>query len=236
MSLGVLVIAVALASWYVSAFYHGLSNQQLRSDDPAKESETAAARLTVEPVKKGLRKVGGDDFSAPQIREEKIVRLPPKAIVQPAEDSSEDLSERRPVRLSLPVIDVAGRVDAGGYRVQIAGIATPSVGQLCGSGETIWPCGTTARTAMRRFIRNRNLMCILPKKPPKHVVEAQCTVGGKDIAEWMVMRGWAVVADGSPLEQRMNEARDKYRGMWRRSFNAQAMLAGRLPTQRVNAD
>ncbi len=236
LSLGALLIAVALTSWYVSAFYHRLSASRSQPDGQAEEIETDTAKLKVEPVKKGLRNVGGDGIATPRIEEEQIVRLPSKPLIREAEKSLEALSERKPVRLSLPVIDVAGRVDAGGYRIRIAGIATPSVGQLCGTGEHIWPCGTTARTAMRRFIRNRNLMCILPGTPPNRIVEAQCTVGGKDIAEWMVKRGWAVVADDSPLAETMADARKKFRGMWRRNFDAQAMLAGRLNAQYATSD
>ena len=71
-----------------------------------------------------------------------------------------------------------------------------------------------ARTALRQWIRARAISCRAPEKPNPAVIATSCALAGEDMAEWMARNGWALEAEGSGLEARLAEAREKGRGLY----------------------
>jgi endonuclease YncB( thermonuclease family) len=54
-----------------------------------------------------------------------------------------------------------------------------------------WPCGAAAKTALRRLIRARAVVCDLPGPGEHKSFTARCAVSGTDLSTWLVRQGWA---------------------------------------------
>ncbi len=99
--------------------------------------------------------------------------------------------EWKPTMLPRPVTDAAGRIEAKGYRIVLAGIEPVDAAEECSFEGASWGCGMGARTAFRAFLRGRSVDCVVPPEPGQEVIVAPCTVGNEDISEWLVENGWA---------------------------------------------
>jgi hypothetical protein len=117
----------------------------------------------------------------------------------------------RTERLFKPVVAEAGRIETARGAVALPGVAAPGPDETCGAPE--WPCGRMARAALRRFIRGRAVNCDIPPAGKTLADATRCTVGGEDIAEWLVRHGWAK-ADGGAYASAATEAMSERRGIW----------------------
>ncbi|MYZ50263.1 thermonuclease family protein [Rhizobiales bacterium L72] len=86
-----------------------------------------------------------------------------------------------------------------------------------------------ARTALQRFIRGRAIECELPRHAEaKRAHETRCTVGGDDIALWLVEQGWAKPA-GDRYAEAGEKARAERLGLWQEGAAPGAQMAGGSP-------
>lgn len=105
----------------------------------------------------------------------------------------------------------------GEIKLRLAHVAPPEAGQLCWSGPQKVDCRVLARTALRRFIRQRAVSCDrltsgedVPKHEQAETDQATCYLGAglatrkkgqggpqiQDLAAWMVKAGWLIAHDG----------------------------------------
>lgn len=161
----------------------------------------AFAQSTEGTARKSVRLIA-PELIAPAPSAGRLERLPalapmqkpgiaPKAVIRPA----------RFRLLPLPIAESAGVLLADGYRIALAGIGPSDVGENCGVSG--WPCGATALTAFRAYLRGRSLRCRVPdERPPgKEIVVAECTLAGADIGAWLVRHGWARSSGGVYAEE-----------------------------------
>jgi len=109
----------------------------------------------------------------------------------------------------------AGRIEAGGHRIDIAGLHVIDPDLTCRrSGVGTWPCGTVARTAFRNWLRGRAVECLVPEKPSPESVTASCTLGQDDVGLWLAQQGFAEAAEGGPYVGQAKAAQAARRGIW----------------------
>lgn len=98
-------------------------------------------------------------------------------------------------------------VDAGHFRairegapliVRLAGIDAPAFDARCGDAVGGWRCGAAARAELARLIGMRAVECALPTEQEPGTAVADCSVGGRDLATWLVGQGWATPAHDAP--------------------------------------
>lgn len=128
-------------------------------------------------------------------------------------------------------------VDAGALRnrdltVLLARIKPLGLDSSCTTtAGTDWPCGRHARTALRRLIRGRAVVCWRTDGGAfdGNLVEAECRIGKRNISGWLVEQGWARLSDSADeMDNRLETAaREAKRGQWRGSIES----AGLSPTQ-----
>lgn len=102
----------------------------------------------------------------------------------------------RPVAVESAVVEAMGR------RVAIAGVQSVGPDETCVAADgATWPCGASARTAFRLWLRGRALTCDLPDDTETDPVVAPCRMGAQDAGAWLVANGWArAVAGGAYVE------------------------------------
>lgn len=107
-------------------------------------------------------------------------------------------------------------------RIRLSGIDAPESDQLCRGDDSLpYGCGAKAANELDRFIAGRPVSCIdIDERTYKRVV-AVCTVGGVDLADWMVRQGlafdWHKYSKGD-YAAAQNEAKKAARGVWRGSY------------------
>src|SRR5712672_3076771 len=82
-------------------------------------------------------------------------------------------------------------------------------------------CGQKASNALFDFIARRPVECVEVDRDRYKRAVCVCTVGGTDIADWLVRNGlaldWPQYSKGG-YAAAQNEAKQEQRGMWRGSF------------------
>lgn len=112
-------------------------------------------------------------------------------------------------------------IDVGGQRIRLPGIDAPEWNQTCRTANGgNWDCGKAAATRMRELTRNRTLSC----RPEGHDrygrLLAVCRNGSVDIAEALVVDGYATATSRYAAAQA--EARRAKRGIWQGQFDMPA--------------
>ena len=113
--------------------------------------------------------------------------------------------------IHLPTFSAGGSIENGSQTIRLIGILTTAVDAKCGSLPDVWPCGRMALAALQRFVRGRSVECRMPKRPADGL--AHCSVGGRDIGEWLVAQGWAK-ANGPDYANAEKIAKKQKRGVW----------------------
>ena len=123
--------------------------------------------------------------------------------------------------VSSPEVVSAGVIRIEGARLRLHGIAALERDAVClRSDGSNWPCGSFARTAMQRFIRQRTLDCLHPQGNPLDTStmaangELACSLSGQDLSTWLVEQGWAKPAKPGRMDAEMALARREQRGQW----------------------
>jgi endonuclease YncB( thermonuclease family) len=113
-------------------------------------------------------------------------------------------------------------IEIHGARVRIFGIDAPESDQLCHDANSHrYRCGQKASIALFDFIDRRSVQCIEVDRDRYKRAVAVCTVGGMDIADWLVRNGFAL--DWPQYSKDVYaaaeaEAKREQRGMWTGSF------------------
>ncbi|HEV7319167.1 MAG TPA: thermonuclease family protein [Ensifer sp.] len=172
------------------------------ASDPNGNSTTETSALAVEPQQFGG---SGAVTSAP------LERIEPQT---PSSKQDPKQAKAGPTVLYRPVAIAAGVIQFDKLTVQIDGIEPEQADRTCESAGKSWPCGAVARTAFRNFLRARALSCDLPEGNAGPSATASCTLGGQDLATWLVENGWAMPLAGSSLEKHADAARKAKLGFY----------------------
>jgi hypothetical protein len=115
----------------------------------------------------------------------------------------------RPVAVESAVVEAMGR------RVVIAGAESIALDETCVAADgTPWPCGVSARTAFRLWLRGRALTCDLPENTEIDPIVAACRMGTQDAGAWLVANGWARAAAGGPYAEAQKAAERAGKGIF----------------------
>lgn len=118
-------------------------------------------------------------------------------------------------KLFRPVATAAGRLEAGGHAIIIAGIEPVDPERTCKSTEgSTWPCGMRARTAFRAWLRGRAVDCRLGDAADELPITAPCSLNGEDIGRWLVDNGWAPSTETGPYADAGKAARKAGKGIF----------------------
>jgi len=105
-----------------------------------------------------------------------------------------------------------------GERVRLWGVDAPESRQTC--GDPVWRCGQRAANELALWIGQRTVTCEPQGKSYNRIV-AVCSVGGTDIAAWLVTQGWALDDarySGGAYADEQATARAAGRGVWAGEF------------------
>ena len=113
-------------------------------------------------------------------------------------------------------------IEIHGARVRIFGIDAPESDQLCHDARSYqYRCGQKASNALLEFIDRRPVDCVEVDRDRYKRAVSVCTVGGTDIADWLVRNGlaldWPQYSKGAYAAAQA-EAKREQRGMWTGSF------------------
>lgn len=146
-----------------------------------------------------------------------VERAPaPELPAAPRSATAEDAKPKMQVLTRPIAIDTATFL-VGRARVKLEGVEPAPVGQRCQTATGgSWPCGATARTALRAWLRARSIACDVPEDFSKSssTTQSRCSLGERDIGGWLVENGWAkAIADG-PYNEAEAKARQDRLGIW----------------------
>jgi endonuclease YncB( thermonuclease family) len=177
-----------------------------RGDENRPSSAAAESPPRREVVSRAVRNV-----TPPGVTPGPTVTGPLVRVVPP--QSRRSPRPARVQRVYHPIVVSAGVIKAGGRDIELAGVAAPDFDATCGEGAAAWPCGRMARAALRQFIRGRAIECAVPPGADEIPSVGSCSVGGENLSEWLVSKGWArpVGAIYAPLEAPARQAR---LGLW----------------------
>jgi endonuclease YncB( thermonuclease family) len=115
------------------------------------------------------------------------------------------------------IVSDSGTLEAGDVVIRLNGIVANKADAQCHDKQgKNWPCGAAAKTALRRLVRARAVVCDLPEPGEQKSFTARCAVSGTDLSTWMVRQGWAKPND--PPEPALADAAEAAKseriGLW----------------------
>ncbi len=160
------------------------------------------------------RIVGERVIAVPEFPFELLERLPDREpLSKPIGRDNEETASTR--LFHRPIATAAGIVDAQGHRIHIAGIEPILPDKVCENEQgRSGPCGKRALTAFRAWLRGRAIECDVAGSSADGVIDAQCRLGGKDVASWLVKNGWARARPGTIYDALEVRARKQKLGIF----------------------
>ena len=115
------------------------------------------------------------------------------------------------------IVSDSGTLEAGDVVIRLNGIVASKADAQCHDKQgKNWSCGAAAKTALRRLVRARAVVCDLPEPGEQKSFTARCAVSGTDLSIWMVRQGWAKPND--PPEPALADAAEAAKseriGLW----------------------
>ena len=115
------------------------------------------------------------------------------------------------------IVSDSGTLEAADVVIRLNGIVASKADAQCHDKQgKNWPCGAAAKTALRRLVRARAVVCDLPEPGEQKSFTARCAVSGTDLSTWMVRQGWAKPND--PPEPALADAAEAAKseriGLW----------------------
>lgn len=112
-------------------------------------------------------------------------------------EPSQPVPTPRPVPGQAILAGVASVIDGDtldlhGQRIRLHGIDAPESRQTCQRDSESWRCGQTAALALADHIGRQPIHCEQRDVDRYKRVVAVCRLGGADINDWLVRRGWAM--------------------------------------------
>jgi endonuclease YncB( thermonuclease family) len=109
-----------------------------------------------------------------------------------------------------------------GTRIRLWGIDAPESNQLCrGDDSTQYRCGAKAANDLDSFLNKRPIDCVPVSLDQYRRTLAVCSIGGVDLAEWLVRNGlaldWPQYSKGR-YEKAQRDADHAGRGIWAGSY------------------
>lgn len=92
---------------------------------------------------------------------------------------------------TIRVIDGDG-FELAGERIRLWGIDAPELRQECSKDGVRYACGEIARDNLDLLLAGQAVACVEKDRDRYGRTVALCTVGGEDVAGWMVRHGWAL--------------------------------------------
>jgi endonuclease YncB( thermonuclease family) len=130
------------------------------------------------------------------------------------------LKPEEPVRGNATMRD-GDTLDIGGETFRIVGVDALEMSQICVRGGATWQCGREAARALARHIRGKTVACVPQARDRFGRTLAKCDIDGADIAEWLVVNGWAFdssrFGEGPYVDFELQAAESK-RGAWAGEF------------------
>ncbi|WP_338307210.1 thermonuclease family protein [Bradyrhizobium sp. TM233] len=109
-----------------------------------------------------------------------------------------------------------------GNPIRLWGIDAPEHDQLCRGEDSLqYRCGAKAANELHRFIGARTVACLAVNSDRYGRTVASCSVGGVDLAKWLVVHGHALDwprYSKHRYEQEQKEAEKVEIGIWAGSF------------------
>ena len=115
------------------------------------------------------------------------------------------------------IVSDSGTLEAGDVVIRLNGIVASKADAQCHDKQgKNWPCGAAAKTALRRLVRTRAVVCDLPEPGEQKSFTARCAVSGTDLSTWMVRQGWAKPNDPPEpaLADAAEAAKSERMGLW----------------------
>lgn len=205
---------------------------------PASDDQTAqqpgAARQKIDPPRpSGLGRTGAVRGAPPsEVDSAGLERIEPRGALSKlglALPSRPMPADWDGTILYRPVATESGLVEAMGYTIAIAGVDSVSPEESCDFAGKSWDCGVRARAAFRSWLRGRAINCIVPPKPEREIIVAECRLGKQDVGQWLVQNGWARAAPGGPYGEAGNQAEQRKKGL----FGAPPVKGGLPPAPPV---
>ncbi len=190
----------------------GIETGTAETDDGEAVPIDPAESSTVDPESKPVRDIAPEQFGLPE-----EVTAKPLERIEARQSMSDPVAKPEPVPSVLrhPVALSAGLIQFDGDRLlQLDGLVSQTAGRTCDANGKSWPCGLVARTAFRNFLRARALLCNVPKSGWQGTLTTTCTVNSTDPAVWLAENGWAEASAGSPLEAKVEAARQSRLGIF----------------------
>jgi endonuclease YncB( thermonuclease family) len=109
-----------------------------------------------------------------------------------------------------------------GTRIRLWGIDAPESNQLCrGDDSTQYRCGAKAASDLDSFLNKRSINCVPVSLDQYGRTLAVCSIGGVDLAEWLVRNGlaldWPQYSNGR-YDKAQRDADHAGRGIWAGSY------------------
>ena len=148
-------------------------------------------------------KAEADRLAALQKKDENIVEITPKP------------TTKIYYRVSVPN---NGTLQAGDVVITLNGIVANKADAQCQDEKgKSWACGAAAKSALRRLVRARAVVCDVPERGEQKSFTARCAVSGTDLSTWMVRQGWAKPNDPPEpgLADAAKAAKSARIGLWR---------------------
>ncbi|MEJ6781991.1 thermonuclease family protein [Aminobacter sp. Piv2-1] len=177
-----------------------------------------AANGALDPAPEPARPVAQGEFAPPASEAGGLTREAPRAplselsLALPPKPKMND--EWDGATLFRPVASAAGRIEAMGLGVTIAGVVPLEEGASCTADGQEWNCGARARTAFRGFLRGRAVVCDVPPEKTGGEAVAKCRIGKMDVGEWLVANGWARAEAGGLYEDAGRKAEADKKGIF----------------------
>lgn len=160
------------------------------------------------------RVVAGDSVNAPVVSVANLERIEgAKLPIISPKTVAKNIS---PIRV---VIVDAITLQNDGNLIRLNHIASPGNDHLCARGTAVFPCANLSKSALRRRIRQRRVVCDFEsiketgEPSPLEARFADCSVANSDLAHWLVAQGW-VLAKGEVFAKTAAKAREARLGIW----------------------
>lgn len=225
-AIGVLVAAISIGA----VMFYLMESAQPPAPSSTPAQTALAASEPAKPPSAGP-KVGGRVARADRSIAPGAI-TPPPPVTGPLiriEGIKPSLAQRPPPPKSVTLKPVAV-VDAGALRdramtVLLARIRPLGIDSECTTADGVeWPCGRHARTALRKLIRGRAVVCWRADGGTFEgsMVTAECRIGKRNISRWLIGQGWATpAATTDAMDNRLlAAAREAKLGQWRGSIES----------------
>ncbi len=110
-------------------------------------------------------------------------------------------------------------IEVDGKTVILNGVAIPVPTAKCLQGDAMWPCGAAATLRLNEILKNSSIECEFVETSQESPL-ARCRGSDGDIAEQLVVEGWAIsVLSSSEYRDHEQNAKSKGIGIWQEGYS-----------------